>query len=166
MISSSEVHDKGDPFHANQLLLNFWSKLYSKSLFPNEWYPCLYLTRGSHARSNRAPLFQSIVSIILIKMMVFIKLLKSIVSIFLSGSINQRLVPRLISLGRVYMHVQNDINNGGKRFGSRHRDERSSSLFPPCHLFASLRGDLCARCSPFTLISLCSIAKSRHSLET
>ena len=95
-----------------QLLVNFWSKLYSKSLFPNEWNPCLYLTRGSHARSNRAPVFQSIVSINLIKIMVFIKLLKSIVSIFLSVSINQRLVPHLISLGRVYIHVQNDIHMG------------------------------------------------------
>ena len=64
---------------------------------------------------NRTPFpynFQSIVSINLIKIMVFIKLLKSIVSIFLSVSVNQRLVPRLISLGRVYMHVQNDIHMG------------------------------------------------------
>ena len=38
MISSSEVHDKGDPFHAIQLSVNFWSKVYSKSSFPNEWY--------------------------------------------------------------------------------------------------------------------------------
>ena len=28
MISSSEVHDKGDPFHATQLLVNFTRKVY------------------------------------------------------------------------------------------------------------------------------------------
>ena len=28
MISLSEVHDKGDPFHATQLLVNFTRKVY------------------------------------------------------------------------------------------------------------------------------------------
>ena len=61
-----------------------------------------------HSRGPTEPplfhiIFQSIVSV---------NLIKSIVSIFLLVSINQRLVPHLISLGQVYMHVQNDIHMG------------------------------------------------------
>ena len=38
IISSSEVHDKGDPFQATQLLVNFTRKVHFHSNVHNEWY--------------------------------------------------------------------------------------------------------------------------------
>ena len=114
---------------------------------------------------NRAPLFQSIGSINLIKIMVFIKLLKSIVSIFLSVSINQRLVPRLISLGRVYMHVQNDIHM--RWCSDPHHRDFALAHHSSRHVNSSLRFKfISALGARLSLISLCSIVKSRLSLET
>ena len=48
IISSSEVHDKGDPFQATQLLVNFTRKVYFQmnGTTALRAFPCLCLTIG------------------------------------------------------------------------------------------------------------------------